>query len=273
MSNEIVMVLSGGAGNSDARHSLGGDPSGFPVPLPPKNNLFGNITEEQALSGYVDHRCVYFFNHSTTTTLAEAKLFVYQEVEGGADIALGFIARNDIQRILISGEPSGGKFDLEYTDEEGIHVVQVPFDPDVNAWAATFSLALNSETPLRGASVAGIKGPHSTMFTVSMTEQDGLRYHQIMKVGSNSLGGNPTITVSKVSDGSPINALAPLLSSELAIPPGVVFYTPTINEPLAIGTLRPGDGLPVWIKRVVGRQTDAVLGDGFTLRLSGKLFN
>jgi hypothetical protein len=57
----LRMYLSGGGGNSDPAASLGGDISSTEL-VNGLNNLFGDVSGDEALAGVTDYRCIYFRN-------------------------------------------------------------------------------------------------------------------------------------------------------------------------------------------------------------------
>jgi hypothetical protein len=87
-SNQIQFFLSGGSSNSNPNLSLGGEISNTPV-LGTLNNIFSDITTEQASSGRTDYRCVYIKNISVSDSLYDAGIYVYSQSSGGSTIEIG----------------------------------------------------------------------------------------------------------------------------------------------------------------------------------------
>jgi hypothetical protein len=85
---DITFVLSGGSSNANPYLSLGGDPSGYPI-SGTLNNLFDNVTMEEATAGDMDYRCIYVFNDHTTDALYETRIYLENQVSGGSTIEIG----------------------------------------------------------------------------------------------------------------------------------------------------------------------------------------
>jgi hypothetical protein len=78
--------------------------------------------------------------------------------------------------------------------------------------------------------------------------------------------------VLKTFDGAPINSIATEIDTVTTTPNGILFYTPTADEPLIVGDLRGTDLVPVWVRRVCPAGQTPLAGDGFSLRLVGNPF-
>src|SRR5690606_25749840 len=114
--NDLVVVLTGGSSNNDPYESLGGEPSSQPI-IGVLNNLFENISPEEAATGKTDYRCIYVFNNNTADDIYEVKVYIVSETTGGSEIEIGIIQKQEVQRITVSGTVSGGSFDVTYQDE------------------------------------------------------------------------------------------------------------------------------------------------------------
>lgn len=86
--DQLQFFLSGGSINTDPNYSIGGAISSSPV-LGTLNNLFRDVTSEQAASGRTDYRCVYVKNTSGSDSLYEAEIYVYSQSSGGSDVTIG----------------------------------------------------------------------------------------------------------------------------------------------------------------------------------------
>jgi hypothetical protein len=267
-------VLSGGASNINSKFSLGGGPSAYPI-SGTNNNLFSDITEEDKRKGTItDFRCLYVFNDNATGTLYNASIFINSEIEGGSDIKLGVDFRKDTQRIVVTGTVSGGSFTIEYMSpgEEGYGSAVVEFNSNANIWAANLQKALNyASTELDGAIVTTeINASGGRVFTITFDGINANRFHENLRITQNSLTpGGSTITVVKALDGAPINSIAPAVDTPLVTPSGVNFFDTNSTNRLFVGSLRPGDGFPIWIKRVTTASSLSTESDGFTMGLSG----
>jgi hypothetical protein len=86
--NEIQFFLSGGPTNTNPNSSIGGAISSSPV-LGMLNNLFRDITSEEAASGRTDYRCVYIKNASSSDSLYDAEIYVYSQSSAGSNVTIG----------------------------------------------------------------------------------------------------------------------------------------------------------------------------------------
>ena len=137
--SEISLVLSGGSVNSDPSLSLGGNPSSSPVNSNALNNIFNDITPDESLSGLEDYRCVYFFNDSDDP-IFNLKLWMLSETENGSSVTLGIQDKDEIQRLTITGTPTGGSFSLTYSGQTCIS----SYNADLGIWATTLQTNLNA---------------------------------------------------------------------------------------------------------------------------------
>jgi hypothetical protein len=268
--SDILVVLSGGSTNSDPAASLGGSPSQQPV----TTNLFSNITVDEAVIGKTDYRCVYVFNNNSTDYFDTTKIYVFSQEAGGADVELGVSYKTEVQKILVSSANtiSSGSFDLKYTGVSDSTTVTVNWNASTSVWAINLRTALRTITGLEDVTVQVGTSNSGTVviFTISFGGGADKRYHDILSTAANNLvGGSPNISITKIINGSPINAIDPEISSEIATPPEITFSTANALSPITIGKLGPLDGAPIWIKRTVEADAPPKIGDGFTLRVNG----
>jgi hypothetical protein len=271
-SNDINMVLSGGTSNIDSNESLGGEPSSQPIN---SETLFSNISKEDANAGYTDYRCIYIFNESGIDDLKKTGVQITAKEEAGASVTLGINYKTDIQEMTIRGEVTGGNFTISCpgTHPSGpLFLIQtIQYDADIDIWAINLQTALRSCTAYgyNTIEVTGVSTSNSYIFTINFVGNGDNRFYDLIDIQDNNLtGSSPSITIRKKQNGSPINAIAPLVPSMEAAPSGVQF-TSTTGESVPIGRLFPDDGFPLWVKRVVTEGSDSVAGDGFTMRLTG----
>ena len=111
--SDIEFFLSGGSSNSNSMFSIGGLPSGFVI-LGTLNNLFPNITSEQAESGRTDYRCFYVFNGSETDSLFDSQISLESQDAGGSNVQIGVERSTEIQRLGIVGPAYFGSLTLRY---------------------------------------------------------------------------------------------------------------------------------------------------------------
>jgi hypothetical protein len=269
--NEVLYVYSGGSGNTDPNESLGGDPSAFEI-LGTLNNLFNNVTNEEATSGNVDFRCFYVFNNSLTETLYDANIFVSSQVGGGAAVEIGITQRDDQQRIIIPQPVTGGSVTLDYDGDTFVW----SHDPDLAVWAENLETELNTLTTLSAVRVAGtvelVDGSNANIFNIFFEDADGDRNHALLELVSNDLTEAPTITIQKIIEGAPKNFITTTIAVDTATPADVLFSFTDSDNRLSIGDLEPSDGVAIWVKRTSLPGTQPLEGDGVTVRVSGSAF-
>lgn len=261
---DLVVVLTGGSNNTDPNLSIGGDPSSQPL-IGVLNNLYDNVDEDEALVGQVEYRCIYIFNNNSVDSFYNTEIIIRSQVEGGASIEVGIDAKHESQRLALAGSPTGGSFDISYTPPGGtLETRTVNYDPDPATWATNLQTAINSIDSLDcTVSVGGTFV--NRIFNINFTDY---RSHDFLTIDlTNLTGGATTSSVSKTVAGSPINSVPSLLEIDTTAPNGVDFYTPSLAEPIEIGTLYPEEGFPIWVKRTVAAATDAIENDGFQLRI------
>jgi hypothetical protein len=72
-----------------------------------------------------------------------------------------------------------------------------------------------------------------------------------------------------IGDGSS-SGVATVIANETSAPSGVTFSSPSsAGSGLVVGDLAPGEGIAVWVKRVVDAATSPAPNDPFTLRITG----
>lgn len=260
--SDISFVLSGGSNNANPYLSLGGDPSGYPI-TGTLNNLFDNVTMEESTAGNVDYRCIYVFNDHATDPLYETRLYLENQVSGGSTIEIGIWRNTDVQKLNFYGVPNSGHLFITYEDQQ----VRVDFNADLAVLGQNIQNALNSLPVLSGV-VVSTKLTPNLQYTVRFMGNDDNRRHPILQL-ENFMGGVSSIAVSKLSHGSPINAIASQITNEHTTPSGITFSNPTASSPIVLGTIHPGDGVPVWVKRTTPVNADPLATDGFTLAIKG----
>lgn len=269
--DQISIVISGGATNTDPNNSIGGDPSSTPLVSGVLNNLFDDVLPDQSTEGYTDYRCIYIFNDGDTT-IFNMQVFILEDFVDGATIEIGVSEENEAQRITISGGViTDGSLTLSF---QGVSFV-TSYDPDLGVWASNLQDTLNSlvdisANPLLSTTVVTGKnlGPDVTIFDIVFAGNDARRNHPEFVLETNSLTpGGLEVTILTLQDGSPINTIAPSIGLETTTPGGVSFSAADSAAPLVFPKLNPTDGFPLWIKRIVAAGTAAKADDGVTLRI------
>ena len=268
--SDVSIVLSGGTENLHPDASLGGEPSATPVLSGQIDNLFGDVSANDNIDGVNDFRCIYFFNDGIPT-MYNIQVFILNDFDGGSTMQLGIGGVNEIQRILLTGAPTGGSFDLTYeTYTSTIH-----YNSDLGVWALSIQSALNAlvdtndEPVLENVVVTGQAVTGNVIFDVVFAGKDGVRSHPLFTF-VNNITPTVTMSVTKIQQGGPINTIAPQIGSANTPPGGVNFYAAGSNSPIVIPKLRTDDGFPLWIERVVPANTPAKAKDGFSLRFTAE---
>lgn len=263
---DISVVLSGGATNINPNLSLGGSPSSSPITNSVLNNLFDDISPEEAIDGHEDYRCFYFFNDGESSVY-DIKIWILEDFVGGASMEIGVQSSDEIQRITIANGPfSGGFIKIDYD----IYQFDSPYE-NLQDWAASLQNSFNDLVSLNDVSVnAQNIGSDTIIFDVTFGNKDGFRNHPEIQITDNLTPGGATISVATTLAGSPINTIAPEIDVETTPPGGVGFFIPSEISPIAIARLDPEDGFPIWVKRVVTEDSDPKEKDGFKLRFSAQ---
>jgi hypothetical protein len=262
ISESIEFLLSGGTNNSDPGKSLGGPPSGFPV-LGIINNLFSDITTDQAESGKVDYRCFYVKN-SNPQTLYEAKIQISSQDSGGSTVQLGTASSTEVQRIDVTGVSISGTLVLRI----GSTPISMNWGSSPAEFAASLANALS--LVLFSAQISHSVYGDTASFTVTFTGKDDKKEWPRMEIQENNLTGvdKPIVSTRKISGGQPTNSSAPIIATESLAPAGVVFSSGIIQ----IGDMQSGDFVPVWVKRTTPAGAELSQNDNFTVKVSAKPF-
>jgi hypothetical protein len=268
IATQIKFFLSGGLNNSNPNKSLGGSCSSFPI-SGSVNNLFADITSEEARVGKVDFRCFYVKNTSAEESLYDLKMFINSQKSSGSTTQVGVTKITDTQELRVNGAVISGNLLLKYKQQQ-IFVTW-------GGSAATFSSNLNFA--LNAAGLGDIEISHagsslSNVFNLKFKGNLNYRNQPLLEVISNNLNGiaKPVVTTKKISEGQPINSLAPLLAVETVPPASVEFQNTSSIQQIDIGVLQPGDQIPVWIKRLTAPDTSFEERDYFTFKITGSPF-
>ena len=267
-SSDISLVLSGGSNNNNPNNSIGGNPSSFPV-TGSVNNLFANLTTEEAMAGKTDYRCFYLKNSSSTDALFDCNIFISSQNSAGSYVQLGVAQTTDQQEIEIRGAVVSGNLLLKYEQQE--------FLVNWGGSAASFSTNLLSglvSVGLNGVELSHVGSPTINRFRISFKGATDYRNHPKIDLYSNNLAGlsKPVVSIKKLVEGQPINSVAPLLAVETVTPSKVEFRDSNSSNRIQIGKLGPGDFVPIWILRYTAPNTDFVERDYFIFKFSGSPF-
>lgn len=266
--SDISFTFSGGGTNANPDLSLGGDPSVQPIV---NNRLFDDVEESEAKNGVIDYRCLYLHNDSAISSLYNAQVYVVYTVAGAVSVQLGFDFSNDRQNVTVTEADTitAGSFTLEYSDAASQYDIIVAWSSSLSTWATNFQTAIRAITNLEDVTVSASWSGTSVVFEVDFVGVAEGRYHEpmVLKAGGNNLtaSGSPAISVVKSVDGGPINRIADEIDVDTTTPTNIVFTSSTVS----IGDIRPLDSVPIWVRRTVPANTEAVENDGFTLRIRG----
>ncbi len=267
--NDIVFLLSGGQDNANPRRSIGGAPARIRINELP-NNLFDDVTREHSFSGYTDYRCFYVMNINEDEKFKNVHLFTAKALEG-SEIQLGLSLQNEVQALMFPEKPVNGSFQLVYTIKHGTEAFQhttreINWVPDAVTMSQRIAAVLNSLDQLEGIQVVGTETNTGFDFLVTFAGASGNRGQEMLTT-VNQLGVG--INVSRVAKGGPINSIAPNVGIANNPPSGVTFFDASRDSSVLVGTLFPNDFMPVWIKRIVERNTKAVHPDQFKFKMFG----
>ena len=119
---DIAFFLSGGVSNTDINLSIGNAISNTNISTGLQNNLFPDVTPNQAISGITRYRCFYVRNINATQILQVPKLWIVTNTLSAfdeIDIALGSAAKNGTEPAIATETtaPGGGVIFTHPTSE------------------------------------------------------------------------------------------------------------------------------------------------------------
>jgi hypothetical protein len=264
--SQINFVYSGGPNNSIPSNSLGGAPSNFPI-VGQINNLFSNISSVESTEGKIDYRCFYIINSSSSETLYDAFIFIFFQEKSGSSVQIGLAKTTEVQKIQISGQVSSGSLSLNYGGEN--------FSCLWNGSATNFAnniIAGLEEIGVKGVEIQTSASDSLNVFNLNFKNQSNNRSHPLLSVHQNNLTSGTSVTIRKEVEGEPLNSIAPTLAVDTVSPVRVSFSDTSSTNKISIGNLKPGDKLPVWIKRTTTPGSDFLAKDNFILRITGSPF-
>lgn len=264
--SDIAFFMSGGPSNRDPSLCLGGYPSNYEV-SGGINGLFSNIDAKAASSGLTDYRCFYVANKSAEYTLYETSLHIELEDNVETQVFLGVVKRTESQVISVSGIVFFGSVLMSFEGEQ----FAVTWDGSPNAFAANLTAAL-SAIGLQGAQVSRSSSSNNHKFTVIFRGNLDNKVYPLIQLITNDLEGpsKPSVSISRQTGGRPINSVAPVLATPEVPPQNVTFVTTSPDSKLVVGTLSPGDYMPVWIRRITPQGVSYQKGSKVIIRVSGQ---
>lgn len=256
--SDTVLLLSGGSSNGDPLLSLGGEVSITEV----GSDLFDDFLPEESATGLEDYRCIYVFN-TLPNSLKGIRLWLESSPVSSAAVILGVEESDDIQEINFSFFSGIGTMTLDFGGEDVI----VTADSDLDIFALNFQTSLRDNTYLTDVIVDAQMVGTTVNFKVTFAGSDGKRKQPIFALVDNSLGGSPTISINQISVGSPINATAETIGTDISVPSNPEFRETTEVLPIIIPNLFANEGFPLWIKRTIETNPPATRDDGFFLQI------
>ncbi len=270
--SDINFYYSGGSNNLDPSKSIGGQAS---VNLIEgiSNSIFSDVNDVAVTESKIDYRCFYIFNTSELYSLYETNIYVLAQAGSGdvySNVTLGLSTSTEVQNLNISltGTPASGSFKLQY---ETSTTDSISYSSDADEMASNIEKELN-RLSVPGGNFSGVivNASSNSDFLISFLGSENNRNHELLLATDLNITPSATITVAETSQGQPVNSEAPLLPNSLTTPFGVVFSDTSSGNKISIGDLRPGDGVPIWIKRSTEGSTSSTVDLEFKLRISGK---
>ena len=138
--NEIKFLHSNGPNNKNPDLDLGSYPSKFEIAALPNNNLFCDVSPEQAYAGLTDYRCFYIFNKYLDT---DYDVTINTGLGDCSSINMGSVAQNEIQQIVFQGNAA--------PVANGFFIIQLDWGPElVINWDGSWSaMAANMQSQIR----------------------------------------------------------------------------------------------------------------------------
>lgn len=269
--SDISLNLSGGSTNTNPNLSLGGDPSAYEISAS-LQNLFNNVTAEDSASGYVDYRCFYVFNNNGSDSLYNCSVYFDNILDANPQLQLGLFLADDVQRMVISQNVTSGTLTLRYGDDTFYYTTPISWGTNYLSFRANMENALNALADLSGVQVLASAGGSYYTFEIAFTGDDGNKYQPTLAVSANNLStgsGTPTVAIQKIVDGGPINTVPDTLPNSVTAPVGPAFYNTSSAIKKMVGSLKPNEGFPVWVKRTVPPNANPSALSGSTFKLTG----
>jgi hypothetical protein len=127
LSTDLVFYLTGGASNTSAAASLGGQISSTAIVNNTLDNIFSDVTAVEAVTGYVDYRCIAVKNNNASTDLTAAAAFIATNCPGadswdiGIEVPTGTPATTQVVANVTTA-PTGITFSRPSTQSTGLTI-------------------------------------------------------------------------------------------------------------------------------------------------------
>ena len=148
VNTDLVLRLSGGAGNTDPNAALGGVKSSTAVTDNSLNNFWDNVSGTESAAGDTEYRCGYFHNAHATLTAENVRIYISTDTTSATeevDIGLGTAAINATEQTVAdeSTAPSGVTFSHPTTYAGGLASANIPAGQHRSVW---FRRVVNAAT-------------------------------------------------------------------------------------------------------------------------------
>ena len=190
----LVLSLSGGAANTSPNGSLGGERSSTVVTSDILQNIFDNITRNEALLGRTEFRCIYVYNSSGTETSVTVELTGHPTLTNiaiGLDpVGKGNGTTNGVATIITSESivPTGVKFfgvesDGSYAGKLVLPIGVLKAGESVAVW-----LKRQTETGPQSTITFNLVLQYNQNITTGHSVEDGSAIGEIIDVDSQQTG-------------------------------------------------------------------------------------
>lgn len=137
--SDLEFYLSGGGSNSNPNAALGGVISSSAITNASDNNLFDDVTGDEADSGDTEYRCIYLKNNHGSITLQNSKIWISSNTTSSddtLDIALAGEGLNSSAETIANENtaPSGESFSAPANKGAGLSVGNVPNGQFYGIW-------------------------------------------------------------------------------------------------------------------------------------------
>ena len=280
IASDIKFYHSGGSSNFDPLLDLGGGISNFEL-SGGLDTLFNSLSPMQSVAGRIDvidhwydeeqpdYRCFYIKNTHGSETLRNAKFYIDWEKKSGSFIDVGVKLVNEVQLINISGTTPPNENDFATFYLSTYSNFTVDYHVNITEWQGRFQTAIRSVDTFQDVIVNASGYPSNVTFTVYILGQAQSRKFDLISVVTDHMT-NQTFSISELTEGSPVNTIACTIPNIVTAPACVDFDNyPLRGNPIELGDLRPGDIVPIWVRRTTPKNTRIHLIDGVRFNVDG----
>lgn len=132
MAASIQLRLTGGAGNSNPNASLGGVMSSVQVSGTPMNNLFDNVSPEEAAAGDVEYRAIDLYNDGDAAATEVRAYLDPVTTSPKTEVDLGLDATT--QTVGNEGTAPGGVSFSHYTSGNKLSITDIAASSSKRLW-------------------------------------------------------------------------------------------------------------------------------------------